>query len=320
MRCRLGSMSSFNSAGNGICFAELCVAFPRKGRTRAGLQDRAWRRLLGTAACVAMLPISCDLLNRPAVGQLLAEHVRQSETINGVVTDPSGAVVPGAAVTLMGPNGAISATKSGPTGRYTLRAEPGTYTLVVEAKGFANFASEPMQLEQRSGREERNLDVRLKIALLVDVQVPEDSALDGDRSGMTLVLNARQVEQMPMDSKALLEELQGLAGSPNARVVVDGFSDSKLPPRDSIREVRINQNPYSAENDTDTVSGVIQVLSKPGTNQLHGYAYLYGDDSALNAENPFARDQPPYYADGAGGDVTGSMNDRTSFYTLLEER
>src|SRR5438270_2583074 len=49
------------------------------------------------------------------------------------------------------------------------------------------------------------------------------------------------------------------------------------------------------------------ILTQPGTNQLHGELDVYGDHSALNAANPFAANQPTYYADGFGGQLTGSM-------------
>jgi hypothetical protein len=119
---------------------------------------------------------------------------------------------------------------------------------------------------------------------------------------------------MPQDPSALLDELRGLAGSRDAELFVGGFSGGKLPPRDSIRDIRINPNPYSAQNDINPVNGVIQVTTRPGSDQLHGSLYLYGDDSALNAGNPFAPAQPGYYADGSGGTLGGSWHRWASYF------
>jgi hypothetical protein len=249
---------------------------------------------------------------------------RQVETISGVVMDPSGAVVRSALVKLLaGPasldSPVVGQTQSGPTGGFRLRASPGTYTAVVEAPGFARFQSALIRLGPSTGLDGtkairgRTLNVRLQLDPDVErVDVAEE--FGGDGSGGALLLRGRTIQEMPQDPTALLDELLGLAGSRDAELFVGGFSGGKLPSRDSIRDIRINPNPYSAQNDINPVNGVIQVTTKPGTDQLHGSLYLYGDDSALNAGNPFAPGQPGYYADGSGGSLSGSLRRRTSYY------
>ncbi|MDP9049686.1 MAG: carboxypeptidase regulatory-like domain-containing protein [Acidobacteriota bacterium] len=249
---------------------------------------------------------------------------RATGSIAGVVTDPTGAVVEGATVMLISSDhsdGAVIRTTTGEIGRYRLPAATGTYTVVAEAAGFARFESQPVRIEMRQNVGDdptalvRVLDIGLKIATRVErIDVPDESTGIGDGNGDTLVLSRRDVEQMPLDPKALLQELQGLAGSPTAQLYVSGFSGGKLPARGSIGQVRIKQNPYSAENDTDPGTGVIQVTTRVGSEQLHGELYLFGDDSALNAGNPFAPGQPGYYADGSGGSVTGSLNRKAGYF------
>ena len=261
--------------------------------------------------------------------QAQAQPAKPLAAIVGVVTDPSGAVVPGAQITLRsidGPATAVSGTESGPTGAYRILVHAGTYVVTVNAAGFARFESAPVRVSagaeelDEAGLQQHTVDVRLKIEVKVErIEVPDDAAQSDNRSGSALVLGAREVAEMPLDPTALLDELRGLAGNMAAALSVDGFSGTKLPARDSIREIRINQNPYSAENDTEPLNGVIQVSSKPGTNQLHGEAYVYGDDSALDAGNPFAPAQPPFYASGLGGDVSGPLNPRSSYYGSVDQ-
>lgn len=243
---------------------------------------------------------------------------RNTGTITGVLMDPSGAVVPGASVMLMSGDAVatvVSCTTSDEVGRYRLRAAAGTYTVVAEWPGFARFESEPVQIEDDAAPHPRTIDINFKIATRVDrIEVPDESAGNGSFNGNMIVLSRRDVAQMPQDPAALLNELQGLAGSPNAQLLVSGFSGGKLPARDSIGLIRIKQNPYSAENDTDPGTGVIQVSTRVGTDKLHGELYLYGDDSALNAGNPFAPGRPGYYADGSGGSMTGSLNHKASYF------
>ena len=246
-----------------------------------------------------------------------AQTEAQTQAVAGVVTDPSGAVVPGATVTLLGAGGAVeSATESGPAGRYTLRARPGTYTVTAQAAGFARFESARLRLglDPTGPARLRTLDIRLKLEVQVEhIDVSDETGGEANRGGNAIVLSGREIETMPLDSAALLDELQGLAGSKDAELFVDGFSGMKLPPRANIREVRINQNPYSAQNDTNPVNGVIQVSTKPGTARTHGEFYVYGDDSALNAGDPFAPGQPGYYAFASGATLSGPVDRRASY-------
>jgi hypothetical protein len=245
----------------------------------------------------------------------------RTQTVSGVVTDPSGALVPGATVTLApvgsaAKDAAASTTQSGAAGEYKLSATPGTYTVVVETEGFAKFESSQFVL----GARPHSVDVQLQMEVeMQQIDVASDMSDPAARGGTAIVLSGRDLETMPLDSAALLDELQGIAGSKDAELFVDGFSGAKLPPRANIREVRINQNPYSAQNDTNPVNGVIQVSTKPGTGQMHGEYYLYGSDSPWNAGNPFAPNQPGYYAYASGAEMSGPISRRTSYLFSFDQ-
>ena len=274
-------------------------------------------------------PIAISQVALPREGGQVRTREQQAheevQTISGTVTDPSGAVVPGATVMLMPPasdaNTAPESTvHSGPSGEYRLRAAPGTYKLVVLAVGFARFESANIRLGEDTLEKRRlsTLDAQLRLEMQTErVDVPGEFGGEINRGGNAIVLSGRDIETMPLDPAALLDELQGLAGSKDAELFVDGFSGAKLPPRGSIREVRINQNPYSAQNDINPVTGVIEILTKPGTGQMHGQFYLYGVDSGVDAGNPFVRNQPGYYAESSGGDISGPLNRRASYFAAM---
>jgi hypothetical protein len=259
-------------------------------------------------------------VNGSAQGQKKVEVRRKTESITGVVTDPSGAVVRGATVMLMSgkdPSRVVEQTYTGRMGGYQISAAAGSYTVVVEAAGFARFLSQPVRLGEVAGSgEPRTLDIMLYLPTVVEkVEVPDEIfTSSSDFSGHSAILGRRDVEQMPLDPTALLDELQGLAGGPNAELYVSGFSGGQLPPRDSIGNIRIRQDAYSAQYDTDPGNGIIEVSTRPGTTELHGELYLYGDDSALNAGNPFAPDQPGYYADGSGGSLSGPIHHSATYF------
>jgi hypothetical protein len=259
---------------------------------------------------------------QPLKSPIPTQALTQGQAISGLVTDPSGAIVVGATVALLPPHAdanssPLETTWTGPNGRYTLHVPSGAYTLSVQSAGFARFDSLPVDLPPHT---ELTLDIRLKLEVqLQQIDVNDDAATPASRSGSSIVLTSHDIETMPLDSAALLAELQGLAGSPDAALYVDGFSNATLPPRSSIREVRINQNPYSAQNDTNPVNGTIQVTTKPGTDHTHGQFYLYGDESALNAANPFSPRQPGYYAFASGGSLSGPLNHRASYLASWDQ-
>jgi hypothetical protein len=243
-------------------------------------------------------------------------------TVTGTVTDPSGAVVPNAAVSLVSTGLAARTedrTLTGSTGGFTLRARPGSYQVVVEAPGFARFEGPRLRLDATPSPIANPVQIQLKLETQLQQIDVEDDIPAELRGGTSILLSSHDIQAMPLDSASLLDELQGLAGSKDAELVVDGFSGAKLPPRASIREVRINQNPFSAQNDTNPVNGVIQVSTRPGTDSLHGQFYLYGDDSALNASNPFAPGQPPYYAFGSGATLSGPLGHRASYFGSYDQ-
>ena len=105
-----------------------------------------------------------------------------------------------------------------------------------------------------------------------------------------LVLKQQDIESLPDDPDDLASDLQALAGpaaGPNGgQIYIDGFTGGTLPPKSAIREIRINQNPFSAEYDS-LGFGRIEILTKPGSNALHGSIFFNDSDSVFNARNPF---------------------------------
>ena len=111
-----------------------------------------------------------------------------------------------------------------------------------------------------------------------------------------------------------LNALAGPAAGPNGgQIYIDGFSGGQLPPKSSIREIRVNQNPFSAEFDK-LGYGRIEILTKPGTDKLRGMVMVNGNDSAFNSLNPFVTSEPAYYSTFLLGNVSGSLNSRSSWF------
>ena len=120
-----------------------------------------------------------------------------------------------------------------------------------------------------------------------------------DNNAGAMVIKGKDLDALSDDPDELQNELNALAGpsaGPNGgQIYIDGFTGGQLPPKSSIREIRINQNPFSAQYDK-LGYGRIEILTKPGTDKFHGMFMINGNDSAFNSLNPFVTSEPPYYS------------------------
>jgi hypothetical protein len=241
----------------------------------------------------------------------------QTTTLRGVVTDETGAVIPSATVTVNGP-GARSVT-TGNDGSYSITGLPaGDYTVLASAPDLV--LPQPAKVFLSTGS--RTLNLQLKVAATVQqITVEEDRAaptvsVEAANNAGAVVLKGADLDALADDREDLQADLLALAG-PSAgpsggTIFVDGFSGGELPPKESIREIRINQNPFSPEYDRIGF-GRIEVLTKPGTDKLRGAAsYNYMGDF-WNSRNPYAAEKAPLRLNEFRGNLSGSLNHRTSF-------
>ena len=245
-------------------------------------------------------------------------------TVRGQVTDPSGAQVPEATVRLRGiPSGRELRKTTDVNGGYEFRnVAPGKYALVVDKTGFAAYAIDEVDVAGNL-----TFDVQLALATQVQtVNVEAENATvsveSADNAG-AVVLREKDLESLSDDPDQLADELQALAGpgaGPNGgQIYIDGFTGGRLPPKSSIREVRINRNPYSAEFDRIGF-GRIEILTKPGTDRFRGDMFFGFSDESLNSRNPFAPNRAPYQSRLFGGRISGPINKRASFGFDVEGR
>jgi hypothetical protein len=114
--------------------------------------------------------------------------------------------------------------------------------------------------------------------------------------------------------------LAGPAAGPNGgQIYIDGFTGGRLPAKSSIWEVRINQNPFSAEYDRIGM-GRVEVFTKHGSQDFHGEIQTHDGDSIFNARNPFTPVKPHWQRLGLEGEVGGPIGKKTSFLADFEVR
>jgi len=244
--------------------------------------------------------------------------------IRGVLTDDSGAVIPGASVTISNPAGKIAAQTQA-DGSYTLPAvQPGDYTVNVTYPGFTPYA--------KAVTVNGGATVQLPIQLTVTAEKQEITvkgepgpsvSVEPDNNATALVIKGADLMALPDDPDDLADALQALAGpgaGPNGgSIYIDGFSGGQLPPKESIREIRINQNPFSAEYDR-LGFGRIEILTKPGSDKYRGTLFFNETNAVLDSRNPFASNKPDFYNQDFGGNTSGPINHKTSFNFDFQRR
>ncbi|MFZ0758371.1 MAG: carboxypeptidase regulatory-like domain-containing protein [Candidatus Sulfotelmatobacter sp.] len=264
----------------------------------------------------AVLAASQTTVGQPASGIL-----------RGQLTDPSGAAIANANV-VMTPAAISSkgiATQSNRQGLYEFKGlAPGLYTLTVVAQGFAVYENDNVVITTTQ-------PLRLNVAMAIAVEQQKIQVSDtaptidvnpANNAG-AITISGKELEALPDDPDELLTDLQALAGpsaGPNGgQIYIDGFTAGQLPPKASIREIRINQNPFSSEYDK-LGYGRIEIFTKPGTDKFHGQLYVSGNDSAFNSPSPFGGAEPPYESTQFSGNVGGPLNKNASFFFNGERR
>jgi Carboxypeptidase regulatory-like domain len=239
--------------------------------------------------------------------------------LRGQVTDQSGGVIPAIRVTLTGPGGAAEAAQTDPQGHYAFhQLAPGAYTVRIDVKGFAPF--EKTGVEVVAGG---SATVNAQLAVMLEKQqvtVEGESqrvSLRSENNASSLVLSGKDLESLSDDPDELQDELQALAGpaaGPNGgQIYIDGFAGGQLPPKSEILEIRVNQNPFSAQYDR-LGYGRIEITTKPGSQKFHGQVFTFANSSVLNSRNPFVTDQPGYHSIFSSGNIGGPIGKKVAFF------
>ena len=257
-------------------------------------------------------------------------HAQSTGSLSGIVTDPSNSIIPKASVRLTLPNGSFLDTTTNKDGVYEFKnLAPGTYSIKAIAKGFALFTQDGVAIT--SGNQSQlsiSLTIQVEQEKVVVNDSPTNVAVDPANNAGMIVLKDKDLEALSDDPDELQSELQALAGpsaGPNGgQIYIDGFTGGTLPPKASIREIRINQNPFSAEYDK-LGYGRIEIFTKPGTDQYHGQVFLTGNTAGFNSRNPFetispGTTPPGYHSTQFSANVGGPMGKKASFFFNIERR
>ena len=300
--------------------------------SRSGQRPRFVARL--TALCLL-------LVTAPVYAQIGAN-------ISGIVTDGSGAVLPGVTVTVTNTaNGRAQSLVTSDDGRYrAVSLQPGPYQISAELQGFGTVRRD-ITLVVGS---DATLDVSMGVAALNEtVTVTGESPLiEVAKSQPSSVISGQQIENLPVLSRNFLVLAQLMPGAAPARAgqfaitkfggpgnqrfgyitLVDG-GDLHEPiwghpsinlSQDSVAEFKVFRNQWDAEYG-GALAAIVNVVSKSGTNRIGGSAYYFGRDDSLNAKNAYARTKPPFQQVRLGTSFGGPIvENRTHYFASYEQQ
>ncbi len=289
-----------------------------------------------------------------ATGGLWAQAQSSTADLIGVVKDASGGVLPGVEITVRNVNtGFTRLGITGETGGYRIPLlPPGEYEIRAE---FPSFQTKVYQGVQLTVGQSANLDMTLEVQSSdTEVTVVSNAAIiEKQRTVQSATISQVEIENLPINGRNFLDfalltpgvgdknvlttesavqaPTSGLSfGGQDQRsnyVTVDGV-DNVDPISNSVRstlsqeaiqEFQINRNTFSAEFGRAR-GGVINIVSKSGTNDFHGSAFFFFRDDAFDARNTFAREADPQFERYQyGGSVGGPLvEDRTFFFASYE--
>jgi hypothetical protein len=266
-------------------------------------------------------------------------------SIRGVVTDASQSAIPDAKVTVTDTNRNTSQTvTTDQSGRYVVTAlPPGQYTLTVQAAGFGKYEHAPFQLEVQ---QQATIDAQMavgSVATAVDVQASAP-LLNTTSATLGQVIENRFILSLPLAGRSPLALVQLAPGvtpsnlnpggqnntnftangtrNSTADVLLDGVSVANIeqnsgitnleyqPSVDAVQEFKVQTNHFSAEFG-NTGGAVVNMITKSGTNEVHGDVYEFHRNSALNANNWFSnragRAIPDFQRNVFGGVIGGPV-------------
>jgi hypothetical protein len=329
-----------------VVMMQTSVVLRRQMSNYVELHTAGWALMLKPLWVVLwalMLTNSCCYFTVSAEAQLVPAGNQGSvaSTTGGVlagsVTDPSGAKIPHAAIHIEAahmeaPGGLAPAVPSpahdvvaDANGSFTISLPAGSYDVTILATGFDPFVQ---TVSVSVGARPARVDAKLAIATKSEeVDVASDSAASTSAADnkSALVFKSAELNALSTDDATFQQEITAMAGGGGQNgpsIYVDGFSGGAFPPKDTIREIRINQNPFSAQYE-DLGYGRIEIFTKPGTDKWHGSFFTTGNDDAFNARNPLLYStvagstpppEPPYFSVYTQGDVSGAIDKKTSIF------
>ena len=238
-------------------------------------------------------------------------------TVQVTVSDPSGAIVQDATVTLAGLDPATKATVVAPL-KTTDKGvaifqgiAPGLYTISAQFPGFDMGVLQNVAVRSGTSRHAVTLPLRTLQETVTATDAQADAA-DRRASDFGLVLSDNQIQALSDDPTELARQIAELGG-PDAIVRVDSFEGQQLPPKAQIKSVRVSRDQFAAEM-ANPGSTVVDIVTQPGVGAIRGSTTFSFREDAMNGLSQFSPTRQDEQINNYGGNIGGTIvREKTSF-------
>lgn len=212
------------------------------------------------------------------------------------VRDQFGGAIAEAEITLDASGAARKPVKTDAAGTIQLLALPaGKYRISVSADGFKKYDGDEFEVKNN---EIRKLEIVLDVAEIEsNVEIGGSETIDeAEKNGVTAILNEKEIESLPDDPAELERAIKRIGESvagEDLPVTVNGVQGGKIPPKQQIQQIRVNQNVFSAQYDSP-FGGGIEIFTRSNVDKYSGYVSFSFADSRLNAADPFLGRRVPF--------------------------
>ena len=247
----------------------------------------------------------------------------QTASLGGRVLEQTGAAVPDAVVTLLGPQSSTFSIVTATDGSYEFSSlAAGWYEVSASAPQLATVR--PVRIALTVGRIKLDLQLHIvRVEQEVKVGDADAPSVNTDSAGNagSVIISGDDLNALGDDAQDLQADLLALAGpaaGPNGGAIyIDGFSNGQMPPKESIREVRINQNPFAPDYDK-LGYGRIEIFTKPGSTKWKGTLGFNYSNDIWNSRNPYSTEKAPLQLQEYENSFGGPLGHKTSFNMDLE--
>ena len=311
---------------------------------------KAFQMLISAIAEKLLMPALIVIFS---AGAVFAQAQASTADLRGTVTDPNGAVVPGATVTAKSSATGITRTvTANDEGVYQIFSlPPGEYEVSAQAATFKKVVISPVRLTVGQSAE---LEIKLEIGgqdVVVNVSGDAVELVETSRTSVSNTIDQRRIENLPINERSATGFALTIStvGRDNGRpigpaptsglniggqrgrstlVQVDGsdFTDNSINAarttvsQEAVQEYQVATNSYAPEFGRAT-GGIINVVTKRGTNEFSGNVFGFIRDKRIQARNPFAVVKSPFTRTQFGGTFGGPIvEDKTFFFASFERR
>jgi hypothetical protein len=267
------------------------------------------------------------LLRSGVVGLLLVAPSARAGTqpirdarLSVTVIDPSGAVIPGATVTVTGSDDttkavAVALARTSDKGVAAIEAlTPGRYAILAEFTGFEAGRLADVRLRRGDNKHVVVLAIkRMEESVNVE-RDPQAVASDPRGNAFKAVLTPEEIDALSDDPGEMLQQLLDLAGG-NAVIRVDSFLGAPLPPKAQIKSIHIVRDAFAAENHS-AESEEIDIITQPGVGPIHGNASSRFRDGSMSGRSPFTPAKGPERTQNYETSIGGTLVKGKSSFSL----